>query len=87
MSVDTVFGETLVLKHRAACPAPYPKGGFGKGTKDRAKGKTDANYRKQEVDYEAGKVVHGWPAGGYLIGRHIECGKLHMQNCYENHGS
>ena len=75
--VDAVFGETLVLRQRAACPAPYPKGGFGKGSKDRAKGRTGVNFNQQEFDYEKGKVKHGWPAGGYLIGRHVECGRLH----------
>lgn len=74
--VDSLFGETLVLKHRAPCPAPYPKGGFGKGTRDRAKGKTGVNFNKQEAIYEKSKVTDGWPSGGYLIGRHIECGKL-----------
>ena len=75
--VDAILGNTLVLKERAACPATYPKGGFGKGTKDRAKGKTGVNFKRQEVEYEKRKITEGWPAGGYLIGRHIECGKQH----------
>lgn len=73
--VDAVFGKTLVLKTRTACPAPYPKGGFGKGTKDRAKGTAGVNFKQQEHDYEKRKVTEGFPAGGYLIGRHIECGQ------------
>lgn len=73
--VDAVFGQTLVLKQRAVCPAPYPKGGFGRGTKERAKGTAGVNFNRQEEHYERTKVSEGWPAGGYLIGRHVECGK------------
>lgn len=75
--VDAVFGDTLVLKQRAACPAPCPKSGFGRGTKARAKGKAGVNFNQQEADYEKHKATEGWPAGGYLIGRHVECGKQH----------
>lgn len=32
-------------------------------------------YEKQENDYEKEKAEHGITAGGYLIGRHRECGK------------
>jgi len=73
--IDEVFGETLVLKSRSACPAPYPNSDFGKGTKKRGKAETGAtNYKKEEVEYEAEKRRVGFPSGGYLIGRHPECG-------------
>ena len=75
--IDHVFGETLVLRARAACPAPYPSTGFGKGDTSRGKGKSGAsakNYVKEEKDYERNKRTMGFPAGGYLIGRHPECG-------------
>lgn len=76
--IDRVFGETLVLKERISCPAPYPDGDFGKGTKKRGKGGCSVNYAKQEVDYEANKRALGFPSGGYLIGRHPECGQSNL---------
>ena len=72
--IDTVFGDTLVLKSRSACPAPYPNSSFGKGSKDRANCATSKNYNDEEAGYEEAKRKHGFPAGGYLIGRHPECG-------------
>lgn len=80
--VDKVFGDTLVLRSRAACPAPYPSGQFGKGTKKRSKGQEKVDLKKEEVSYEATKKVHGFPAGGYLIGRHPECGKPYQEWLY-----
>ena len=75
--VDAVFGDTLVLKNRSACPAPYPNVDFGKGTKKRAKGqKGVTSFVQEEKDYEIEKRTSGFPAGGYLIGRHPECGML-----------
>ena len=76
--VDAVFGETLVLKQRAACPAPCPADDFGKGSKNRGRGKANLNYNQQEEDYEKKKVTQKKPAAGYLIGRHIECGKFFL---------
>lgn len=78
--VDPTFGDVLVLKARAACPAPYPSSDFGKGTKNRGKAQTERiNYVDEEKNYENEKLLKGFPGGGYLIGRHIECGmhKLH----------
>ena len=73
--VDTTFGDTLVCRARAACPAPYPSAGFGKGTKHRGKAQNGTvNYVDEEEKYEDEKRVTGFPAGGYLIGRHPECG-------------
>lgn len=73
--LDDVFGKTLVCKSRAACPAPYPNGDFGKGTAKRAKGQTGvAHYGGEELAYEREKRISGFPSGGYLIGRHPECG-------------
>ncbi len=79
--IDSVFGETLVLRSRNQCPAPYPSGDFGKGSKKRAKGLIRGlDYAKQEVQYEVNKRTRGFPAGGYLIGRHPECGRTLPQN-------
>ena len=73
--VDPVFGDTLVCRARAACPAPYPTTHFGKGAKDRGLAQTEkGNYVDEEKQYETEKRVLGFPSGGYLIGRHPECG-------------
>ena len=75
--LDAVSGDTLVCRSRSACPAPYPSGDFGKGTTRRAKGKTGVtSYGKEEIAYEKEKQISGFPSGGYLIGRHPECGML-----------
>lgn len=73
--IDTVVGDTLVCRARAACPAPHPNDDFGKGTRKRAKGQNGAvSFRAEEKRYEQEKLVKGFPGGGYLIGRHPECG-------------
>ena len=75
--IDNVFGETLVLKTRSACPAPFPNSDFGKGTEKRAKAQTGVlDYGREEQKYEIEKSTSGYPSGGYLIGRHPECGML-----------
>ena len=75
--IDSVFGETLVMKKRVSCPAPYPEDGFGRGSKKRGRGKCPGKgYVQEELDYEANKRRLGFPSGGYLIGRHPECGML-----------
>lgn len=78
--IDSVFGDTLVMKKRVSCPAPYPEGGFGRGSKKRAQGICPGkSYAKEELNYEANKRAMGFPAGGYLVGRHPECGKELLQ--------
>jgi len=85
--VDDVFGETLVLRSRSACPAPYPNGDFGKGTEKRAKGKTGVkSLAKEEVDYERDKRQFGFPSGGYLVGRHPECGMDYGEPSWKEYG-
>lgn len=82
--IDHIFGETLVLRARAACPAPYPSNNFGKGgeNRGRAEQKKKPNiYAKEELDYESNKRTMGFPASGYLIGRHPECGKFSADRC------
>ncbi|KAG8525389.1 uncharacterized protein KY384_009033 [Bacidia gigantensis] len=75
--VDAVFGDTLVLRSRDACPAPYPSKDFGRGSKKRAKGGcAQVKYADQENQYEANKRELGFPATGYLIGRHPECDRM-----------
>lgn len=77
--IDRVFGETLVMRKRVSCPAPYPEAGFGQGSKKRARGiRPGKSYVQEEKDYEATKRALGFPSGGYLIGRHPECGMSHL---------
>lgn len=70
LPLDSMAGETLVLRQRAACPAP---------TTAKAKKMTGtekvrpSEYKSEEENYEERKI-DGVPAGGYLIGRHPECG-------------
>jgi len=85
MPLDNIFGETLVLKKRSACPAPFPGSGFGAGSDERGKqggnqGCGSINFVAEELEYEKNKQNLGFPAGGYLIGRHPECGKMVVEN-------
>jgi serine/threonine-protein kinase Chk2 len=69
--LDDQSGDILVLRQRAACPVPEnmvgPESGKEKVTKH--------EYLNQENEYEKEKAEHGITAGGYLIGRHRECGQ------------
>lgn len=70
LPLDQKYGKSLVLKKRNACPLPEKLPNFGKdGLK---KGK---DFAKEEDAYEQTKFK-GIASGGYLIGRHPECGKL-----------
>ena len=64
--------RTTVLKKRSACPLPgsVEKAAKGKGNANKGGDK----FKKQEEAYEKTKVK-GTASGGYLIGRHPECGK------------
>lgn len=70
--LDGQSGDVLVLRRREACPVPEnivgPKSGTEKAPKH--------EYQKQEEKYEKEKAEKGVTAGGYLIGRHRECGEL-----------
>jgi serine/threonine-protein kinase Chk2 len=63
-------GDRLVLKKRAFCPAPVQPLQVVTPT---VKTKTNHSFTKDEDDYEAQKEIKGFPASGYLIGRHPEC--------------
>lgn len=65
--LDNKFGDTLVLKERVACPLPKAM------KKSRRQHHSKDKYEKQEEDFEDSKIS-GVAAGGYLIGRHPECG-------------
>lgn len=63
--------EPLVLRKRAACPVPSTKVNRTDGKSKTSK----REYVNQENEYEDEKAKKGIPAGGYLIGRHPECGR------------
>ncbi|KAL9121329.1 MAG: hypothetical protein Q9187_002117 [Circinaria calcarea] len=75
--LDRQFGDTLVLRKRTACPAPTPRSDFGRGTTTRANGLSEhPSYGEEEEVYEKTKREKGFPAAGYLIGRHPECDRV-----------
>lgn len=72
LPLDERFGKKLTMKKRASCPAPATPleiSASKKGRKERATG----NLVKDEEVYEKAKREVGYPAGGYLVGRHPEC--------------
>ena len=71
-----------MLRKRTTCPAPTPRSDFGKGTGRRGNGlSSHSSYCEEEEQYEENKRVLGFPAGGYLIGRHPECGTQPYFSC------
>lgn len=66
------FTDTLVLRKRAACPVSVDKLGKATGKQKVSK----KHWEKKEEIYEQEKRVNGFPAGGYLIGRHPECDRI-----------
>lgn len=68
----TNAGHRITLKRRAFCPAPTAPLEISRATvKSGTRGKDD--LKEDEEDYEADKRMVGFPAGGYLVGRHPEC--------------
>lgn len=67
---DHAADETMVLRRREGCPVPSSLVGNAKGQTHRSA------YKDEEEHYETEKQDNGVPAGGYLIGRHRECGRL-----------
>lgn len=61
-------GKCVVMKKRAACPMPSCVA----ETVPKKKGK---KALKEEEDSFEEKQIAGVPSGGYLIGRHPECGE------------
>lgn len=63
--LDDKVGKTLVLRKRDSCQGPKngaPKTRSGKGA------------QKQSKNSES-RCEQNYPPGGYLIGRHPECGR------------
>ena len=68
---DHAAEEPLVLRRRQGCPVPSSI--VGKVKKGRV---SRGEYKEQEENYEEEKAENGLTSGGYLIGRHRECGRL-----------
>ena len=66
-------GQCLTLKKRSFCPAPIKPLEIGKSTVKSSKRQKKDTLVKAEEAYEQEKMSAGFPAGGYLIGRHPEC--------------
>jgi len=76
--IDQSFGDALVLRRRTACPMGQEKtesDGKSKVAKD--------EYKRQEERYEETKIK-GAASGGYLVGRHPECGEYCFQPLRES---
>lgn len=69
------YGKSLVLKKRTACPMPDMQN-FGKDDVNSKNGK-GKDFAAEEDAYEQTKFK-GIASGGYLIGRHPECGRLEL---------
>jgi serine/threonine-protein kinase CHEK2 len=61
------------MKRRAFCPAPIKPLEIGKNGSTSTKRKKKGELVKAEEDYEKEKKNIGFPAGGYIVGRHPEC--------------
>lgn len=71
LPLNTNVGKTLVLKKRSACISPDALKDEREKQKKNGEKK---NLEKEEEAFEETKV-NGVPSGGYLVGRHPECGK------------
>lgn len=67
-------GKCKVLRKRGACPLPRCVEEAVDPTPNNTKKKGRNSLQSEEKEFEK-KKVSGVPAGGYLIGRHPECGK------------
>lgn len=72
MPLDQKYGKTLVLKKRNACPMPDDKHDIARSISKGEKSK-GVSLVEEEDAYEQTKFK-GVVSGGYLIGRHPECG-------------
>jgi serine/threonine-protein kinase Chk2 len=80
LPLDQKYGKSLVLRRRNACPKPDGIEEVGKYGGNR-KNKNDENKNDEAKVFEKGEEAYeqmqlkGTASGGYLIGRHPECGK------------
>ena len=69
---DQRLGNKLTMKKRPSCPAPTAPLKTGK-LNHKTRPSATGNLAKDEEKYENTKREVGFPAGGYLVGRHPEC--------------
>ena len=73
LPLDTKYGgRCVVLRKRAACPLP---GTVSEAVSLNGRAKGKKALLKEEESFESDKASSGLPSGGYLIGRHPECGR------------
>jgi serine/threonine-protein kinase Chk2 len=70
--LDAEHGSTLVMKKRSTCPKLSELDSFAAPGK--LQPKNGNSSERDEQEYE--KKVNDASSGGYLIGRHPECGML-----------
>jgi len=75
LPLDQKYGKSLVLRKRNACSMADGMEDFGKSREDRHSKKNGKDLAAEEEAGEETKLK-GVASGGYLIGRHPECGKL-----------
>ena len=61
------------MKRRAFCPAPIKPLEINRETTTSRKVQKKDTLVREEESYEKQKIQDGFPAGGYLLGRHPEC--------------
>ncbi len=82
LPLDPKYGKSLVMRKRNACPLPGGMENFGKPSGNRvSKNGKGKDYEKEEEAYEQTKLK-GIASGGYLIGRHPECGEWFRTSSY-----
>ncbi|KIW17665.1 hypothetical protein PV08_04860 [Exophiala spinifera] len=69
---STNAGHRITLKRRAFCPAPAAPLEISRTTVKPSK-REETELKEAEEQYETDKRIEGFPAGGYLVGRHPEC--------------
>ncbi len=74
LPLDQKYGKSLVLNKRSACPLPDSLLKNGNDI-EKSKDTKGNDFQKKEEDFEQTKLK-GVASGGYLIGRHPECGKF-----------
>lgn len=71
--INPEHGSKLVMKQRSFCPAPVKPLEVSRNTVRSKKRNKDKSLVENEEEYEKTKHEDGFPAGGYLVGRHPEC--------------
>ncbi|ETN38950.1 uncharacterized protein HMPREF1541_06992 [Cyphellophora europaea CBS 101466] len=71
--INPEHGNKLVMKKRTFCPAPVQPLEISRSSTKSKKRSKPKSLVEDEQKYEENKADSGFPAGGYLVGRHPEC--------------